>query len=90
MTPAVTPIAVRIVEFEGTSAAPVDVEFQRHKIVIAAAVAAVCGEGAVIRGIRRVTGPGSWTRHGRQNMQRTHDPDDPLARSMPDRGGRRK
>ena len=43
--------------------------WERHKIVIAAAVAAAAGPCARILGIKPARGPlkGSWTRQGRQN-----------------------
>jgi hypothetical protein len=48
---------------------------QRHMVVIAAAVAAVCGPGARTRQIRAVNHPVSstWARQGRMVLQQSHD-----------------
>jgi len=71
--------------------APDMAEWERHRVIIAAAVAAVAGSGARISRIREVPGPApsAWTRQGRAELQR-HDLRDSLGVCESDwRGGAR-
>ena len=49
-------------------------DWERHKIVIAAAVAAVCGNGAVIRSVKPAqAASAAWVRQGWLALQSSHD-----------------
>lgn len=48
-------------------------EWERHKIVIAAAVAAIFGGGASIRAVRPVDSDNAWARQGRLALQSSHN-----------------
>lgn len=55
--------------------APDVAERERHRLIIAAAVAAVAGGRARIRQVREIRGPAStaWTRQGRAEIQGSHE-----------------
>jgi hypothetical protein len=63
-------------------------EWERHKIIIAAAVAAVAG-ASEIKAIRPVRDANTWTRQGRMTIQGSHDVSRQrgISRSLPDRRG---
>ena len=60
-------------------------QWERHKIVIHAVVAAVLGEGAVVRGIREITRPVStpWVLQARKELHRRHEMTAPLGSFVP-------
>ncbi len=64
-------------------------EWERHKLVIAAAVTAAVGN-AEIRSVRPVSRGMSWTRQGRMTIQSSHDVSRQrgITRTLPDRGVR--
>jgi hypothetical protein len=46
---------------------------RKHRVVIAAAVAAIYGKHAFIRQIEVSSGAAAWTRQGRSAVQASHD-----------------
>ena len=66
-----------------------DLENEHHKVVIAAAVAAIYGAQARVRQIRAVHDPlsGAWARQGRISVQSSHNLG-ALRWGMPPRGSR--
>ena len=81
-------LGVCLAEVEISPAVPADGQWQRHKIVIAAAVAAIFGPGAVIRDVSEASGAaaGAWVRQGRMDQFSCHDLAAPLIRYAPDWG----
>ena len=55
--------------------APDVAQWERHRVIIAAVVAAVAGNGARIRQVREIHGAAStaWTERGRVELQSSHD-----------------
>ena len=58
---------------------------ERHKVVIHAAVAALFGEGAVVREIREVPRSGAvrWTLEGRGELHSAHNTSGPMGGIVP-------
>ena len=56
-----------------------------HRAILAAAVAAVLGEKAVIRQVRELgaAGAGGWARQGRTDIQSSHDLARPIREVRP-------
>ncbi len=63
-------------------------EWERHRIIIAAAVAAIVGKSE-IKEIRPVRNANTWIRHGRITIQGSHDVSRQrgISHKMPDRRG---
>jgi hypothetical protein len=62
-----------------------DSQWRRHQVIIAAAVAAVSGGRARIRGICAAPAEDhrAWVRSGRLSIQSSHQLTPPLARALP-------
>lgn len=63
-------------------------EWERHRVIIAAAVAAMVGNG-VIKEIRPVRPAATWIRQGRMTIQGSHDVSRQrgISHNLPDRRG---
>ena len=73
--------------FQHQPGSPSDSEWQRHSVVIAAAVAAVAGQAAKVRQIHIVQAVQSaaWARQGRVAIQSSHGVFPFVGRFVPDR-----